>query len=126
MSMIEIADSAQVSRATLYNHFRDKESVLGALLAYEIDQLFQTSRSLASISIAISSDGALATMRSTDPALLTQIVSQMQGHLWEEARMALSSLLGSPTRADLAMRWLIGQVFAPLQQAQSQEQALAI
>ena len=31
-TMIDIADNSEVSRATLYNHFRDKESVLRALL----------------------------------------------------------------------------------------------
>jgi len=32
-NMIEIADRAQVSRASLYNHFRDKHEVFVALVA---------------------------------------------------------------------------------------------
>ena len=39
MSMIEIADTSEVSRATLYNHYRDKESVILALCESECARL---------------------------------------------------------------------------------------
>ena len=39
ISMIEIADHSQVSRATLYNHYKDKNAVLEALMTSEIDRL---------------------------------------------------------------------------------------
>jgi AcrR family transcriptional regulator len=35
ISMIEIADASQVSRATLYNHYRDKSAVISALITAE-------------------------------------------------------------------------------------------
>ena len=41
MSMIEIADVSQVSRATLYNHYRDKDSVLLALCESELARLVE-------------------------------------------------------------------------------------
>jgi AcrR family transcriptional regulator len=39
ISMIEISDESEVSRATLYNHYRDKESVLRALAESEFARL---------------------------------------------------------------------------------------
>ena len=41
ISMIEIADISEVSRATLYNHYRDKSAVLSALLSAEVARLVE-------------------------------------------------------------------------------------
>jgi len=38
-NMISIADRSQVARATLYNHFRDKEEILHALVDSEIARM---------------------------------------------------------------------------------------
>ena len=38
-NMIDIADRAQVSRASLYNHFRDKHEVFVALVETEVDRI---------------------------------------------------------------------------------------
>ena len=38
MNMIELASEAEVSRATLYNHFRDKEAIGVALAQYEVEE----------------------------------------------------------------------------------------
>jgi AcrR family transcriptional regulator len=38
-NMIEIADRAQVSRASLYNHFRDKHEVFLALVESELERI---------------------------------------------------------------------------------------
>ncbi|NDE71412.1 MAG: TetR/AcrR family transcriptional regulator, partial [Actinobacteria bacterium] len=38
-NMIEIADRAQVSRASLYNHFRDKNEVFLGLVETEIERI---------------------------------------------------------------------------------------
>lgn len=125
-SMIEIADNAQVSRATLYNHFRDKESVLRALIEFEIAQLFDGTRSLDQIALAISADSALAQMRRSDGAILANLASEVGDPLWALARSALLTLLGEPVRVELALRWLLGQVFAPLAPDAVKEQAAAI
>ena len=53
MSMIEIADTSEVSRATLYNHFRDKESVVAALCESECERLISIARSAANASEAL-------------------------------------------------------------------------
>jgi AcrR family transcriptional regulator len=121
MSMIEIADTSQVSRATLYNHYRDKESVLVALCDSEIRRLVAIAQSgsnptnaLEALSLAVSSDPALAHMRTSDPAPLAQVLSATTSPLWIQFNGALAIILQSQILADLAMRWLIGQVLQPL------------
>ena len=37
MNVIDLASEAEVSRATLYNHFRDKEAIGIALAQYEVE-----------------------------------------------------------------------------------------
>ncbi|MEI6843769.1 MAG: TetR/AcrR family transcriptional regulator [Actinomycetes bacterium] len=127
-TMIDIADNSEVSRATLYNHFRDKESVLRALLESEVDRLcgVLTDQSLEQLSIEISCDRALATLRNVDPEVVTHLLRSESDPLWHQIGQALLGALGNPVRAQLAARWLIGQVFAPLTPSQSHEQALAI
>ncbi|MBP6147998.1 MAG: helix-turn-helix transcriptional regulator, partial [Candidatus Planktophila sp.] len=44
LSMIEIADHSEVSRATLYNHYRDKDAVLSALVAAEVERLAELAK----------------------------------------------------------------------------------
>ena len=75
MSMIEIADTAEVSRATLYNHFRNKESVLAGLLEYEVARILELAsnersldQTLARMSIEISSDSARDNTRNDQPS----------------------------------------------------------
>ncbi len=130
MSMIEIADTSQVSRATLYNHYRDKESVLAALCDFEIRRLASSAQSapnptdaLEVISIQISSDSALAKKRTSDPGPLTQEMAAPTHPLWMQFNDALAMILGSQVLADLATRWLIGQVLQPLTPEDSRLQA---
>ena len=130
MSMIEIADTAQVSRATLYNHYRDKESVLAALCDFEIRRLASIAQSapnptdaLEVLSIQISSDSALAKMRTSDPGPLNQVMAAPSHPLWMQFNDALAMILGSQVLADLATRWLIGQVLQPLTPEDSRLQA---
>ena len=39
--MIEIADASEVSRATLYNHYRDKSAVISALITAEVEYMIE-------------------------------------------------------------------------------------
>ncbi len=130
MSMIEIADTSQVSRATLYNHYRDKESVLAALCDSEIRRLVSVAQSASNptdalelLSIQVSSDNALAHMRVSDPAQLALALSATSNPLWVQFNDALALILGSQILADLAVRWLIGQGLQPLTVEDSRLQA---
>jgi len=121
MSMIEIADTSEVSRATLYNHYRDKESVIAALCESECARLIAIVQSapnatdaLELLSIQISTDGALAHMRVFDPAPLTLALAAIDNPLWNNLCDALAVISGSQVLADLALRWLVGQVLNPL------------
>lgn len=132
-NMIDIADTSQVSRATLYNHFRDKSSVVRALLESEVDRIFQLIDSdisptdaLMGISQEISSDLALAMMRSTDPGILAQMLVRVEDPLWQQINEGLVRLLSDRSRSEIARLWFVGQVLQPLDADQSREQARAI
>jgi AcrR family transcriptional regulator len=132
-NMIDIADTAEVSRATLYNHFRDKASVLRALLDSEMERVFlaidsdiSPADALAEISRQLSSDPALNTMRNTDPAVLAQMLSHMEDPLWLQIKEGLNRLLPNEIQSHLARLWLVGQVLQPLADEQGREQARAI
>ena len=131
--MIDIADTAEVSRATLYNHFRDKASVLRALLESELERVFlvvdsdiSPTEALSEISRQVSSDPALVTMRSTDPAVLAQMLSHVEDPLWIHIREGLSRLLNNESHSEIARLWLVGQVMQPLTAEQGRQQARAI
>ena len=130
MSMIEIADTSQVSRATLYNHYRDKESVLVALCDSELRRLVAVAQSASNptdalevLSIQVSSDSALAHMRTSDLAPLAQALAATTNPPWIQFNDALAMILGSQILADCAIRWLIGQALQPLTVEDSRLQA---
>lgn len=132
-NMIDIADTSQVSRATLYNHFRDKGSVVRALLESEIDRIFQLVDSdispadaILEISRVVSSDPALEMMRKTDPAVLTLILTQTEDPLWQQINAGLVRMLGNENRSEIARLWLIAQVMQPLGIDEGRAQSRAI
>ena len=132
MSMIEIADVSEVSRATLYNHYRDKDSVIRSLCESEMQRLVEIAQAapdvtsaLEQISIEISTDKALAAMRGQDPDFLTLALSAQSDTLWKAFAIAMGHLLGQE-KGELATRWLIGQALHPITSTQSRTQAEAI
>jgi hypothetical protein len=78
------------------------------------------------LSQEISTDSALATMRTTDPALLTQILTHQSDELWASFLHSFSQLIPNHVLAATSLRWLIGQVFAPLSPEQSKIQSEAL
>jgi AcrR family transcriptional regulator len=128
LAMIDIADISQVSRATLYNHFRDKDAVLYSLLSREIINLFKGAPSnpvalLEYFSCAVSADSALAGMRSHDPAILTTMLLRSDDKIWHAIDAFFINALGSDVKAGIAISWLVGQVLQPLTPDQSTAQA---
>lgn len=129
-NMIDIADISEVSRATLYNHFRDKGSVLRAVLESEIERVFlvadgeiSSAEALRRIALEISTDQALERMRKSDSAVLAQLLIQRDDPLWEQVKVGLNKLLGDERVATIARLWLVGQMLQPLTVEQCQEQA---
>ncbi|MEJ6607828.1 MAG: TetR/AcrR family transcriptional regulator [Candidatus Planktophila sp.] len=130
ISMIEIADASEVSRATLYNHYRDKNSVISALISAEVCYLIEIAEkagtpadALEKLSIYISTDTALAAMRIHDQAVITQLLAHSEHHLYLDMARCIYSATKSEAGTGVAMRWLIGQVLQPLSAKQSREQA---
>lgn len=133
MSMIEIADVSEVSRATLYNHYRDKESVIRALCESEMARLVAIAQSASNatqalelLSLQVSQDLALNSMRTNDPDALAIALTKQDELLWKAFAIAMSHILTDAHISELAIRWLIGQALHPLTPQQSRIQAEAI
>jgi len=130
LSMIEIADHSEVSRATLYNHYRDKDAVLSALVASEVQRLAELATTagtpadaLESLSISISTDPALAAMRIYDADVLVAAMTNTASEHYVTIAQIIFGATESKPGTGIAMRWLLGQVMQPITAEQSREQA---
>ena len=130
LSMIEIADHSEVSRATLYNHYRDKDAVLSALVASEVQRLAELAKNagtpsdaLESLSQSISTDPALAAMRIYDADVLVAAMTNTASEHYITIAQIIFGATESKAGTGIAMRWLLGQVMQPITAEQSREQA---
>jgi len=130
LSMIEIADTSEVSRATLYNHYRDKDAVLAALVTSEVARLAELATTagtpadaLESLSISISTDEALAAMRKHDAEVLVNAMTNTSSEHYITIAQIIFGATKSQAGTGIAMRWLLGQVLQPITAEQSREQA---
>ena len=130
-NMIDIADRAQVSRASLYNHFRDKHEVFIALVETEIERvatiaLVAPSRAdaLYMISREISEHDGLRTAITRDGDLMAAALTARDHRVWVEIYAQLAKIFATDVvGVGLVLRWLLGQVTAPLSEEHSREQA---
>ncbi len=130
-NMIDIADRAQVSRASLYNHFRDKHEVFIALVETEIERvatiaLVAPSRAdaLYMISREISEHDGLRTAITRDGDLMAAALTARDHRVWVEIYTQLAKIFATDVvGVGLVLRWLLGQVTAPLSEEHSREQA---
>jgi len=129
--MIEIADRAQVSRASLYNHFRDKNEVFLGLVETEIERistlaLVAQSRAdaLYMISREISGHEGLRRALEIDGDLMALVLTARDHKVWVEIYAQLSKIFATDVvGVGLLLRWLMGQVTAPLSDEHSRQQA---
>jgi AcrR family transcriptional regulator len=120
--MIEIADRSEVARATLYNHFRDKDELVAALIEDEIERLRNLITSapdrrevLFLIANEISQNAALRKVLALEPHLIATLAQISETPIWNQARNILAtSLRTSSVGAEIALRWCISQFFAPI------------
>ena len=122
-NMIDIADRAQVSRASLYNHFRDKHEVFVALVETEVDRIStlalvaqSRSEALYMISREISGHDGLRRAIERDGDLMAAALTARDHQL---SKIFATDVVG----VGLVLRWLMGQVTAPLSEEHSREQA---
>ncbi len=127
-NMNDIAARAEVSRATVYNHFSDKEEMMLSLVESEIQRLFELAKkaptkrdALHALSIEISKDLALRKMVETDPLDIAKFVTVSDHPLWQLINTSLASLFGESSGT--VLRWLIGQIASPLTPDESAKQA---
>ncbi|NDH38234.1 MAG: TetR/AcrR family transcriptional regulator, partial [Actinobacteria bacterium] len=128
-NMIDIADRAQVSRASLYNHFRDKHEVFVALVETEIERvatlaLVAQSRgeALYTISREISEHDGLRKAIERDGDLIAAALTARDHKVWVEVYAQLAKIFATDVvGVGLVLRWLMGQVTAPLSDEHSRE-----
>ena len=127
-NMNDIAARAEVSRATVYNHFSDKEEMMLSLLESEILRLYDMAKkaptkrdALYALSFGISKDPALRKMVETDPLDIAKFVTATPHPLWILIKSSFDSLFGESS--GVVLQWLISQVASPLTPAESSKQA---
>lgn len=127
ITMAEVALTAGVAKATLYNHFRTREAVLSAVALAQVNALMGAvvdlplRQSLIELAAAVSTHPALTTLREREPAVLATAAasSQAPSAAVAAARAGLTELLanagfvGSPVAADVLLRWLISLALTP-------------
>ncbi|MEI6649206.1 MAG: helix-turn-helix domain-containing protein [Actinomycetes bacterium] len=128
-NMLDIAEQAQVARATVYNHFSDKEEMLVTLVESEISRLEGLAlaaespvAALYTLSREISVDPALRKMVVTDPLDIARFVTITNHPLWRQVTTAMTNVFG-PDSSSLIVHWLIGQIASPLSAEESAQQA---
>jgi AcrR family transcriptional regulator len=120
MNVVDLASEAEVSRATLYNHFRDKEAIGVALAQYEVEGalafLGTPADFLINFATVISQSEVLKALREHDRDLLPTIFmpnyDEVAGPIWRQVGEVLNHRLGEA--APIAFIWLVGQALAPL------------
>lgn len=130
-NMIEIADRAQVSRASLYNHFRDKDEVFVALVETELERIStlalvaqSRAEALYLISREISEHVGLQTALQTDGDIMASALTASDHKIWVEIYAQLAKIFATDVvGVGLILRWLMGQVTAPLSAEHSKQQA---
>jgi len=128
-NMVDIAARAQVSRATVYNHFADKEEMMLSLLESEILRLADLAKAATStkdallvLSREISGDVALRKMTVTDTTDIAAFITIGAHPLWAVVQESLTKIFGLDN-SSLVLHWLLGQVASPLTPAESAHQA---
>jgi AcrR family transcriptional regulator len=130
-NMINIATRAEISRATIYNHFADRDEMMVAVVEFEIDRLTERARAAASkesalftLSREISTDPALAKMVESDHDDIVALTTISEHPLWITIHRNLAEIFGADeNNVGLILRWLLAQFTSPLTEEQSRVQA---
>jgi AcrR family transcriptional regulator len=142
-TMSDIATTGGVAKATLYNHFRTKDDVLAALVEARVSALGAACEAIAgSAGLAsaleqaaaeLAAFPALRRVAADEPALLVPLSALEEGRTAESARAAVAAVLvaagaaSGAAQVELVLRWLAGQLLAPLEpQAAAAQAALLV
>jgi AcrR family transcriptional regulator len=126
ITMAQVAASAGVAKATLYNHFRTREAVLDALLQDEVRVLTERAAgkpladALAATAAAISESPLLRTLARIEPATVAGLGRIDRTAIgWQRARAAVDAALSVDARGggELVLRWLASFLLSPARPA---------
>ena len=116
-TMQHVAAAAGVAKATLYNHFRTKDDVAGALLEAELVRLaglaagLPREKALLALAEEVGGHPVLRRLAQTEPEALARLLqSADQGRVAQRLRSAL--FLDEDTAA-VVLSWLVGLVLRP-------------
>lgn len=118
VSMAGVARRGRVAKATVYNHFRDREELLGALLLDQWQQLGERCSELAradrlpAAAAWVAASPVLAGLREHDPAVLVRLVGAAVADQRVLADVASWTPLGDDPMTSL--RWLVSFAVAPV------------
>jgi AcrR family transcriptional regulator len=133
-NLVNIAARAQISRATIYNHFADREEMMVAIVESEINRLSEMAMNaegkeaaLYLLSREISTDLALAKMVETDHEDIVKLITISDHPLWITVHRNLADTFGAnENNVGLILRWLLAQFTSPLTESQSHEQSMKL
>jgi AcrR family transcriptional regulator len=118
-TMQHVAAAAGVAKATLYNHFRTKDDVAQALVAFELDRLAALAAELPltvavpALAEEVGAHPVLRRLAETEPETLVQMMG-LDSERWGDVVLTLASALRiSRPEAELVGRWLLGLVLQP-------------
>ena len=130
-NIADIAVSAQVAKATIYNQFADKAEMMESLVESEVIRrtelaLAASSRQegLALLSNAISQDLALRKLVESDPSDIARLVTITNHPTWVLVHQGIAKVFGADSAAcGVILRWLIGQIASPITEEESVAEA---
>ena len=130
-NIADIAVSAQVAKATIYNQFADKAEMMESLVESEVIRLTELAlgassrqEALALLSNAISQDLALRKLVESDPLDIAKLVTITNHPTWVLVHQGIAKVFGADSAAcGVILRWLIGQIASPITQEESVAQS---
>jgi AcrR family transcriptional regulator len=126
-NIADIAVSAQVAKATIYNQFADKAEMMESLVESEVIRLTELAlaassrqEGLALLSNAISQDLALRKLVQSDPSDIARLVTITNHPTWVLVHQGIAKVFGADSAAcGVILRWLIGQIASPITEEES-------
>lgn len=122
ITMAQVAASAGVAKATLYNHFRTREAVLSALLAAEVERLVAAAadkplaEALGDTARALAGHPVLRALARIEPGTLAALACvDTTADGWRAAREGVDRALAGASRegTDTVLRWLSTFLISP-------------
>ncbi len=128
-TMQHVATAAGVAKATLYNHFRTKDDVAGALLADELQRLLDLAaahprgEALGRLAEEIGGHPVLRRLAAGEPEVLARLLQAPDASLSADLARALGVDTGA---AGLVVGWLAGLALRPGTAEERARQAAAL